>query len=645
MIHHIYAITLHSLVTFICGAVTLLVFFQLRRDQVGRYFMALMALNTLATFTLVLIRIFSLSGLSILLPFYVGVIAYVALCPVGLAFTAEYFNAWTPGRRWLARALVADIPFTLLLITVGLIFRYIRLTPEGSLVYPLQPLGYVVLVTAETGPLAALYLLVKRLKTATGQDRLVVWGMIVMWVGALCILIPPIYQWMGTAFFAATALLITGPMLAQRLFDPLSRLNQRLEHQSHQLNVITRVGQQAALLLNLDTLLSCVIRDIQQAFGFYGVTICLRDVTGQLVARTAAGERPHEVNASNLRLAIDATSPIGEAAMTRKLIYVSDVQRDGKYTSYGLRSDARSEVSIPLIIGSSSGQEEVLVGVLDIHAKKANAFMPEDLSVLQILGREIAIAIRNAQLFDEIQRVNAAKTNFISYMGHEVRNPITNILHATETILKYPNVYADAVLPNAYRVDIVDIEAEAQHLRKLMDDILDLSKIEAGRVEMSIQAVNPLPILQYVEQQTTASLHNGVTLECLYGDHLPTILADDLRLKQVLINLLGNAVKFTKEGKITLDAYVIDGKLCFSISDTGPGISPEAQARLFHPYSQASTQISRDYGGTGLGLTISKQLVEQQGGALWLESEPDRGATFFFTIPLALDGDGANRHS
>ncbi len=637
MIHHIYAITLHSLVTFICGAVTLLVFFQLRRDQVGRYFMALMALNTLATFSLVLIRIFSLTGLSILLPFYVGVIAYVALSPVGLAFTAEYFNAWTPGLRWLARALVVEIPFALLLIVTGLFFRSIRITPEGSLVYPLQPLGYLLQISGETGPLAALYLLLKRVRTATGQDRYVVWGMIVMWVGALCILIPPIYQWTGSIYLAVTALLITGPILKLRLFDPLSRLNQRLEHQTHQLNVITLVGQQAALLLNLDKLLNSVIWDIQQAFGFYGVTICLPDSTGQMVAHMAAGERSHELNASKLRLAVDVTSPIGEAALSHQLVYVNDVQRDGKYTSHGLRSDARSEVSIPLIIGSSSGQEEVLVGVLDIHDKKANAFMPEDLSVLQILGREIAIAIRNAQLFDEIQRVDAAKTNFISYMGHEVRNPITNILHATETILKYPEIYRDAVLPNQYREDIGDIESEAQHLRNLMDDILDLSKIEAGKVEMSIRAVNPVPILRYVEQQTAASLHNGVSLECLYGDQLPAILADDLRLRQVLINLIGNAVKFTKQGKITLDAQVTDGKLCFSVSDTGPGISPEAQVRLFHPYIQASMQISRDYGGTGLGLTISKQLVELQGGALWLESQVDRGTTFFFTIPLASE--------
>jgi signal transduction histidine kinase len=112
-------------------------------------------------------------------------------------------------------------------------------------------------------------------------------------------------------------------------------------------------------------------------------------------------------------------------------------------------------------------------------------------------------------------------------------------------------------------------------------------------------------------------------------------MADDLRLKQVLLNLLGNAAKFTTQGNITLDAQVKGNNLCFSVSDTGPGISPEAQSRLFQPFTQASTQIARNHGGTGLGLTISKQIVELQGGTLWLESQLERGTTFYFTIPLA----------
>jgi signal transduction histidine kinase len=389
------------------------------------------------------------------------------------------------------------------------------------------------------------------------------------------------------------------------------------------------------MLLNLDKLLNSVIPHIQQAFGFYGVTICLRDNTGQLIAHTAAGEHAHQRPVANLRFNIDSTSPIGEAAISRKIVYVSDLEKDTKYKSDGLRADGRSEVSIPLIIGSSGGQDERLVGVLDIHHKQANAFMPEDLSVLQILGREIAIAIRNAQLFDEIQKVNAAKTNFISYISHEVRNPITNILQATEAMLKFPEVYGAVALPTAYHKDIVNIESSANHLRKLMDDILDLSKIEAGKMEMSIRAVDPVPILRDVEQHISASLQIGVVLTRKYADQVPKIMADDLRLKQVLLNLLGNAAKFTTQGNITLDAQVKGNNLCFSVSDTGPGISPEAQSRLFQPFTQASTQIARNHGGTGLGLTISKQIVELQGGTLWLESQLERGTTFYFTIPLA----------
>src|SRR5262249_7848152 len=149
-----------------------------------------------------------------------------------------------------------------------------------------------------------------------------------------------------------------------------------------------------------------------------------------------------------------------------------------------------------------------------------------------------------------------------------------------------------------------------QQLQWLLNDILDLSRIEAGKINLSPSSINPIPILRQVEQAMSSALRNGVELRADYNESLPCVLADDLRLRQVLMNLVGNAVKFTNAGSITLDASVKDSMLCFSVADTGPGISQEALPHLFQAYSQASRQIMREYGGTGLGLNISNQLVE-----------------------------------
>jgi signal transduction histidine kinase len=174
--------------------------------------------------------------------------------------------------------------------------------------------------------------------------------------------------------------------------------------------------------------------------------------------------------------------------------------------------------------------------------------------VFQILARQIAIAIRNADLFEEAHKANAAKTNFISYIGHEVRNPVNSILHATETMLKFPEIYGEARLPEEFHADIVDIDQDGRYLKKLIDDVLDLAKIEAGKIDLAIKAIDPVPILKEAKRYAAGMVQAGVELRASYPDRLPDILADDLRLKQILMNLVGNAVKFTEQGSITLDA-------------------------------------------------------------------------------------------
>src|SRR5262249_50737824 len=158
---------------------------------------------------------------------------------------------------------------------------------------------------------------------------------------------------------------------------------------------------------------------------------------------------------------------------------------------------------------------------------------------------QVAVALRNARLFEEVRQANAAKTDFISYLSHEVRNPINNVLHTTNLILNYPDLFQNIPLPDAYSSDLLDIQRYAQLMSNLHYNVLDLAKIEAGKMEVSPKVVDPTSILESVRENALIQLQKGVELRAKYKSPLPLVIADDLRLTQALTNIVGNAVKFT----------------------------------------------------------------------------------------------------
>jgi signal transduction histidine kinase len=254
--------------------------------------------------------------------------------------------------------------------------------------------------------------------------------------------------------------------------------------------------------------------------------------------------------------------------------------------------------------------------------------------VLVILAQQIGLAIYNAQLFEEIQRANAAKTKFISYVSHELRNGVGNVIGLADGMLHDPIEYDGQPLPPPYQEDMRTILQTGRHLKALLTDIVNWGQIESGRMKMTFQAIDSVSILSEVVRASAGSVHVGVALRTCYPSVLPPVRADATRLKQVLSNLVGNAAKFTVSGAITLDARIDEPFLCFSVADTGKGMTREEQSRLFQAYAQASDQTFRDYGGNGLGLHISEQIIRLHGGRIWLESQPGVGTTFYFTIPL-----------
>ncbi|MTV49198.1 response regulator [Heliobacillus mobilis] len=232
------------------------------------------------------------------------------------------------------------------------------------------------------------------------------------------------------------------------------------------------------------------------------------------------------------------------------------------------------------------------------------------------------------------EEANKIKSDFFSTITHEIRTPMQGIVGTTELLLTTP-------LTDIQRQQAFIIRDSAELMANIMNDILDFSKIEAGQILIETTKINLNDLLQAISQLITPKINErGLTFQCMTDIHIPSVVqGDPLRLKQVLLNLLNNAVKFTEAGTISLhicfDESVDEGKILrFEVHDTGIGISPVVQDKLFQPFVQADSSISRQYGGTGLGLSICKHLVELMGGHIGVQSTPKVGSTFWFTIPL-----------
>lgn len=426
------------------------------------------------------------------------------------------------------------------------------------------------------------------------------------------------------------------------IFSELAQSNRILRLRAEQISAINRVGQQATEALDLNVLLETVAAAIQKTFKYDRVALYLPDPqTTQLVCHTMAviGLPATDAPEPLPRYDLADTSFVGAAARSQQPVNIPDVRCDPRYVPNHPRSAVQSEICLPLLFGGH------LLGVLDIQSARLNAFIQPDLEGLTILAHQLAIAIRNADLFrdKEIARkvaddANRQKSEFLSTMSHELRTPLNVIIGYSTSMLTRPVMYDNIPLPPVYDSAITGIMNSGQHLLGLINDILDLSKIEAGQVELSVEPIDPLSILEGIRATAIGLVKPEVRVRADYASDLPLVLGDDLRIRQTLLNLVSNAAKFTDHGTLTLSAAVRDDKLLFTVSDTGIGIPEDAKPFLFGRFRQASRDVERAHGGSGLGLNIARQLVLMQGGDIGFESREGHGAKFFFTIPLAPPG-------
>ena len=248
------------------------------------------------------------------------------------------------------------------------------------------------------------------------------------------------------------------------------------------------------------------------------------------------------------------------------------------------------------------------------------------------------IAIENVRLFDEIQDksrqlevASQHKSQFLANMSHELRTPLNAILGYTE--LMADGIYGE--LPEKTMGVLKRLESNGRHLLGLINDVLDLSKIEAGQLVLDLSDYSLEDIAQTVRSTLEPlAADKKLAFKVEVAPKLPAGHGDGRRLTQVLINLVGNAIKFTDAGEVVIKATATDGSFHLSVRDTGPGISAADQAKLFQEFQQADNAITRKKGGTGLGLAISKRIVEMHGGKIWVESQVGQGSTFSFTVPV-----------
>jgi len=323
----------------------------------------------------------------------------------------------------------------------------------------------------------------------------------------------------------------------------------------------------------------------------------------------------------------------GRVLLERKPVHIVDVLADPEYTWHEF--NFRSMLGVPLL------REGVPIGLLNMSRTTVTPFTEKQIELATTFADQAVIAIENVRLFDEIQDkshqlevASQHKSQFLANMSHELRTPLNAILGYTE--LMTDGAYGE---PSEKMLGILKrLEANGRHLLGLINDVLDLSKIEAGQLVLELSDYSIQDIAQTVRSALEPlAADKKLAFKLELAPQLPSGHGDGRRLTQVLINLVGNAIKFTDAGEVAIKAEANNGAFCVSVRETGPGIAAADQTKLFQEFQQADNAITRKKGGTGLGLAISKRIIEMHGGRIWVESQVGQGSTFAFTLPVVVE--------
>ncbi|MBN1937407.1 MAG: GAF domain-containing protein [Anaerolineae bacterium] len=418
-----------------------------------------------------------------------------------------------------------------------------------------------------------------------------------------------------------------------------------------QLETAAQVSERASAILDPEGLMNEVVELLQSRFGLYHAHIYLLDQPShdmiertdpeemarlmqehRLFMRAGSGEIGKVLRERDHSIPLDAEySLVARAARSREISVVNDTSLDPNFMSNPLLPQTRSELSIPLMTGTR------VLGILDVQDNRPDRFGQSDVSTFSTLAAQVATALQNAAFFEELQQaaerlreLDRLKSEFLANMSHELRTPLNSIVGYIQLLL----MDLEGEIPEESYEDMKSVETNSNHLLNLINDVLDLARIEAGRMELHLDAMDVPMLLDTVQSNNTGLfLNSPLTLTVEAEPDLPQIQADPIRMTQVLNNLISNAYKFTEAGAVTVHAYQENGEVCIAVEDTGIGIDENDLANVFERFRQVDGSFTRRAEGTGLGLSITQRLVEMHGGRIVVRSKPGEGSTFTVYLP------------
>jgi CheY-like chemotaxis protein/signal transduction histidine kinase len=414
-----------------------------------------------------------------------------------------------------------------------------------------------------------------------------------------------------------------------------ARLMQQERRRTRQLSLINEVSKKAASTLDIDELCHLAVDAIHSEYEHAQVLLMLVDDQKEaLYLQTQKGPYTSKIS-KKIKYELSGVSIESRAAKTGEIIAARNIKSEKSIDA--LIPESESELAVPIKKGDN------LIGVLHLVSNKLYDFDEKDIAMMKTMSDQIAMAIENARLYESeknnkemAQAASRAKSEFLANMSHEIRTPMNSIIGFSDLLLQenLPDELADFVRT---------IKINGEELLNIINQILDLAKVETGRMEVDIVDFDLHDMIENVSQLIRPRvLDKGLAFNCTtHPKVLPPIESDRLKIRQVLVNLLGNAVKFTEEGSVQMEVSVVHkngqrGELTAHIIDTGVGIPKDKHAAIFESFTQADASITRRFGGTGLGLTLCKQMVELLGGKIWFESKEEEGSTFSFKVPIRV---------
>jgi signal transduction histidine kinase len=425
-----------------------------------------------------------------------------------------------------------------------------------------------------------------------------------------------------------------------RLFDEVQARTRELAQSVEELQALGEVTQAVNSTLDLETVLATIVAKAVQLSNTDAGVIYVFDELDQTLQVRATYGLSDELVAAIRGQPAGASDALRRAIQDRQPLEIADIRDEppSPLREIAMRAGFRARLVVPLV-----GTNRV-VGALVIRRKQPGNFPKGTIDLLQTFAAQSVLAIQNARLFREIedksrqlQLASENKSQFVSSMSHELRTPLNAIIGLTDMLVtnaaRFGTEKAKEPLQRVHRA--------GTHLLGLINQVLDLSKIEAGKLDLNPQTVQLARLIEEVvgtARQLAEQNKNRLVVEA--QQNLGALIVDPMRLRQILLNLLSNACKFTKAGEVKLAARrVRNGSnfVEFAVSDTGIGMTPEQQAKLFEEFSQADASTAQRFGGTGLGLAITRKLARIMGGDVTVMSEPGKGSVFTVRLPSGAD--------